>query len=111
MCKIPGFPIQVNEKLKLSWHPNFSGNLARKQYYLCEQAERLAKNLTLFQENGILPCFRKVIGKNDFPYQFKKIIVRYKKIGYNIDVCDRLHAWLVIQSRLTALPTSLIARR
>ena len=30
--------------------------------------------------------FRKIIGKNDFPYHFKKIIVRYKKIGYNIDV-------------------------
>ena len=30
--------------------------------------------------------FRKIIGKNDFPYQFKKIIVHYKKIGYNIDV-------------------------
>ena len=30
--------------------------------------------------------FRKIIGKNDFPYRFKKIIVRYKKIGYNIDV-------------------------
>ena len=29
---------------------------------------------------------RKIIGKNDFPYHFKKIIVRYKKIGYNIDV-------------------------
>ena len=28
--------------------------------------------------------FRKIIGKNDFPYHFKKIIVRYKKIGYNI---------------------------
>ena len=52
--------------------------------------------------------FRKIIGKNDFPYHFKKIIVRYKKIGYNI---DRLHAWLLIQSRLTALLTSLIARR
>ena len=25
--------------------------------------------------------FRKVIDKNDFPYHFKKIIVRYKKIG------------------------------
>ena len=25
--------------------------------------------------------FRKIIGKNDFPYHFKKIIVRYKKIG------------------------------
>ena len=30
--------------------------------------------------------FRKIIGKYDFSYQFKKIIVRYKKIGYNIDV-------------------------
>ena len=29
--------------------------------------------------------FRKIIGKNDFPYHFKKIIVLYKKIGYNID--------------------------
>ena len=27
--------------------------------------------------------FRKIIGKNDFPYHFKKIIVRDKKIGYN----------------------------
>ena len=25
--------------------------------------------------------FRKIIGKNDFPYHFKKIIVRDKKIG------------------------------
>ena len=30
--------------------------------------------------------FRKIIDKNYFPYYFKKIIVRYKKIGYNIDV-------------------------
>ena len=30
--------------------------------------------------------FSKIIGKNDFPYQFEKIIVRYKEIGYNIDV-------------------------
>ena len=27
--------------------------------------------------------FRKIIGKYDFPYPFKKIIVRYKKVGYN----------------------------
>ena len=27
--------------------------------------------------------FRKIIGKNDLPYHFKKIIVRDKKIGYN----------------------------
>ena len=30
--------------------------------------------------------FRKIIGKSDFPYHFKKIVVRYKKIGYNINV-------------------------
>ena len=30
--------------------------------------------------------FRKIIGKNDFPYHFKKIFVRYKKISYNINV-------------------------
>ena len=56
--------------------------------------------------------FRKITGKNDFPYHFKKTIVRYKKIGYNIDVLRQTgHAWLLIQSSLTALLTSLIARR
>ena len=30
--------------------------------------------------------FRKIFGTNDFPFHFKIIIVRYKKIGYNIDV-------------------------
>ena len=54
--------------------------------------------------------FRKIIGKNDFRYHFKKIIVRYKKIGYNINVM-RQTEWLLILSRLTALLTSLIARR
>ena len=39
--------------------------------------------------------FRKIIGKNEFPYHFKKIIVRYKKIGYNIDVL-RQTACLVV---------------
>ena len=34
--------------------------------------------------------FRKIIGKNDFSYHFKKTIVRYKKISYKIDAL--LHA-------------------
>ena len=38
---------------------------------------------------------RKLIGKNVFPYHFKKIIVRYKKIGYNTDVL-RQTACLVV---------------
>ena len=39
--------------------------------------------------------FRKIIGKNYFPNHFKKIIVRYKKIGYNITVM-RQTACLVV---------------
>ena len=39
--------------------------------------------------------FRKVIGKYDFPNHFQEIIVRYKKIGYNIDVL-RQTACLVV---------------
>ena len=39
--------------------------------------------------------FRKIIGKNDFLYHFKKIVVRYKKIGYNINVM-RQTACLVV---------------
>ena len=39
--------------------------------------------------------FRKNNCKNDFPYHFKKITVRYKKIGYNIDIL-RQTAGLVV---------------
>ena len=39
--------------------------------------------------------FRKIFSKNDIPYHFTKIIVRYKKIGYNIDVL-RQTACLVV---------------
>ena len=39
--------------------------------------------------------FRLIIGKNDLPYHFQKIIVRYKKIGYNIHVL-RPNACLVV---------------
>ena len=39
--------------------------------------------------------FRKINGKIDIPYHFKKIIVRYKNIGYNIDVL-RQTACLVV---------------
>ena len=57
--------------------------------------------------------FRKIIGKYDFSYHFKRIIVCYKKIGYNIDALRQTACLVVtcyIQSRLTALLTTLIAR-
>ena len=43
----------------------------------------------------LLYKFRIIIGKNNFPFQFKKIIVHYKKIGYSIDVL-RQTACLVV---------------
>ena len=39
--------------------------------------------------------FRKIIGKYYFPCHVKKIIVRYKKIGYDIDVL-RQTVYLVV---------------
>ena len=39
--------------------------------------------------------FRKFVGKTEFSDQFKKIIMRYKRIGYNVDVM-RQSACLVV---------------
>ena len=36
-----------------------------------------------------------IIGKNYFPYHFKEIFLRYKKIGNNIDVLPQT-AYLVV---------------
>ena len=30
--------------------------------------------------------FKKLIGSNDFTFQFRKIITRYRRIGYNLNV-------------------------
>ena len=54
------------------------------------------KSLSIWTFYGDLVYkFRKIIGKNDFPDHFKKIIVPYKQIGYNIDVL-RQTACLVV---------------
>ena len=50
---------------------------------------------TLPLQGDLVYRFRKIIGKNDFSYHFKMIIVRYKKIGYTIDVL-RQTACLVV---------------
>ena len=45
--------------------------------------------------------FRKIIGKMFFSYHFKKIIVRYKKIGYNIAVLRQTVCLVVRVGRKT----------
>ena len=55
--------------------------------------------------------FKNIVGRVDFCDQFRKIIVRYKRIGYNIIKRDSLHPSCLTQSRLITLLPSLIARR
>ena len=57
--------------------------------------------------------FKKIVGRNDFSYLFRKIIIRTetKEYGTTGMLCDRLQVWWLIQPRLTTLQTSLIARR
>ena len=59
-----------------------------------EPIKKKKKKKTAFY-GDLVYKFRKIIGKNDFPYHFKKIIVSYKKISYNINVM-RQTACLVV---------------
>ena len=54
---------------------------------------------------------KKIVGSNNFPAQFIKIISHYKKMATTLMYCNRLHAWWSTQSRLATLLSSLIARR
>ena len=46
--------------------------------------------------------FRRIIGKYDFPYHFRKISVRYKMIGYNIDVLQQTACLVVNPIKINA---------
>ena len=39
--------------------------------------------------------FKKTVGRNDFSDQFRKIIIRYKRIGYNMNVMRQTACWVV----------------
>ena len=44
---------------------------------------------------GLVYKFKKIVGRNDFSDQFMKINIRYKRIGYNMNVM-RQTAYLVV---------------
>ena len=62
---------------------------------------------TLLQQGLSEPIFyddlvyklKRIVKKPNFSDQFKKIIKRYIKVGYNWMSCDSLHAWFKTQSR------------
>ena len=37
-------------------------------------------------DNDLVYKFKKLIGRNDFSFQFRNIITRYRRIGYNLNV-------------------------
>ena len=94
-------------------HAFFTSDAIRNNIWSCQ---KVSEALTFLSENiymrfgsklyrqivgipefygDLVHKFRIIIGKYDFPYHFKKMIVRYKKIGYNIDVL-RQTACLVV---------------
>ena len=61
----------------------------RRHFDIVSKYDVVLKTLLLeglSEPSDLVYYFRKIIGKNDFPYHFKKIIIRYKTIGHNIDV-------------------------
>ena len=72
-------------------------NFYRRQFDLVSNYNVGLRTLLLQPEfyGDLVYKLRKIIGKYDFPYHFKMIIVRYKKIGYSIDVL-RQTACLVV---------------
>ena len=54
--------------------------------------------------------FREILEKSNFSEQFRKLIYRYKRIGYSLDIM-RQTACLVVNPMLMAMLHSFIARR
>ena len=73
----------------------------RRHYNLVSKVNTVLKSLLKqglsepeFYSNLVYK-FKKIVGRNDFSDQFRKIIIRYKRIGYNMNVM-RQTACLVV---------------
>ena len=60
---------------------------------------------------GDLVYFKKLKGIYDFSFQLRKIITRYRRIGYNLNVMRQSACLVLTQSWLITMLPSLIARR
>ena len=58
--------------------------------------------------------FKTIVGRVDFSYQFRKIIIFYKRIGYNINIMRQsaclTQSWLITLLPSLIAPPPLIAR-
>ena len=55
--------------------------------------------------------FKKLIGRNDFSFQFRKIITHYRRIGYNLNVMRQSACLVFNPITVDNMLPSLIARR
>ena len=55
--------------------------------------------------------FKKLIERNDFSFHFRKIIIRYRRYGYNLNVMRPSACLVLTQSGLITMLLSLIVRR
>ena len=82
--------------------------------------EKYSVSLKTLQQQGIsepefygdlVYRFRKIVGKSIFSEQFRKLINRYKRIGYSLDIMRQTACLVVNPSLLMVMLHSLIARR
>ena len=64
-----------------------------------------------FIYGDLLYKFKKIVHRADFSDQFRKIIVRYKRIGYNINIMRQFACLVFNPITVKTLLPSLIARR
>ena len=77
----------------------------------CIKAYRNRNFMVTEYKNSKKKKKKKIEGRADFSDQFRKIVVRYKCIGYNINIMRQSACLCLTQSRLITLLPSLIARR
>ena len=53
--------------------------------------------------------FKRIVGNPNFSDQFKKVIKRYKKVGYNLDIMRQFACMVVNPITVLAMVSSLIA--
>ena len=98
----------------------FHFNLNEKN---CQLASPQALNATLKNGFGITYIsepifygdlvyeFKRIVGKPNFSDQFKKIVKRYIRVGYNLDIMRQSACLVLNPITVIAMVSSLIARR
>ena len=75
-----------------NWASKWGMRFNAKKYYILSIQQKSSHFYQLDNEilqqvdSNLVYKFKKLIGSNDFSFQFRKIITRYRRIGYNLNV-------------------------